>query len=313
MQEVRTLVFLDLEATGLKSSGKPRICEISLIAVNIEDMLDMSDTILGQLQCRRNERTILQADRMLPRILNKLTLCVYPMATIVPLVSDLTGLDNYNLSGQSMFNKNTGDLINNFLLCLPSPVCLIAHNGNSYDFPLLKSEMEKANTKLSQEILCADSYIGIKEIISRKLEIDASNDLIEAGAYDEEMLEGISDEDIEKFNASVTEVENNTTPRSKKQTKVPTANFKKHLHQTSNPSRKLIFSNLGKPTSFSLVNLHKHFLGFTPDQSHGAEADCITLLRTTAALGNDWIDWMKDNCYLIADCTKMWGLTAKAQ
>jgi oligoribonuclease (3'-5' exoribonuclease) len=58
MQEVRTLVFLDLEATGLKSSGKPRICEISLIAVNIEDMLDMSDTILGQLQCRRNERTI---------------------------------------------------------------------------------------------------------------------------------------------------------------------------------------------------------------------------------------------------------------
>ena len=52
MQEVRTLVFLDLEATGLKSSGKPRICEISLIVVNIEDMLDMSDTILGQLQCR---------------------------------------------------------------------------------------------------------------------------------------------------------------------------------------------------------------------------------------------------------------------
>ena len=36
-----------------------------------------------------------------------------------------------------------------------------------------------------------------------------------------------------------------------------------------------------------------------PDQSHGAEADCITLLRTTAALGTGWIDWMKDNCYLM--------------
>jgi three prime repair exonuclease-1 len=313
MQEVRTLVFLDLEATGLKSSGKPRICEISLIAVNIEDMLDMSDTMLYQLQCRRNERTVVQADRLLPRILNKLTLCVYPMATIVPLVSDLTGLDNYNLSGQSQFNKNTGDLINNFLLCLPSPVCLIAHNGNSYDFPLLKSEMEKADTKLSQEILCADSYIGIKEIISRKLEIDASIELIEAGAYDEEMIEGISDKGIEKFNASVAEAENNTTPRSKQRIKVQTSNLPKHFHQKSHPRRKLIFSNPGKPTSFSLVNLHKHFLGFMPDQSHGAEADCITLLRTTAALGTGWIDWMKDNCYLIADCKKMWGLTAKAQ
>ena len=76
-------------------------------------------------------------------------------------------------------------------------------------------QMEKADTKLSQEILCADSYIGIKEIISRKLEIDASIELIEAGAYDEEMIEGISDKGIEKFNASVSEAENNTTPRSK--------------------------------------------------------------------------------------------------
>ena len=70
MQEVNTLVFFDLEATGLKSSGKPRICELSMIAVNIEDMLDMNDTLLCQLQCRRNERTILQ-DITLPRILNK--------------------------------------------------------------------------------------------------------------------------------------------------------------------------------------------------------------------------------------------------
>ena len=69
---------------------------------------------------------------------------VYPMAIIVPLVSNLTGLENYNLSGQSNFNKTTGDLINHFLSCLPSPVCLVAHNGNAYDFPLLKEELEKS-------------------------------------------------------------------------------------------------------------------------------------------------------------------------
>ena len=47
----------------------------------------------------------------LPRVINKLTMCVYPMAIIVPHVSDLTGLDNYNLSGQSNFNRTTVELI----------------------------------------------------------------------------------------------------------------------------------------------------------------------------------------------------------
>ena len=35
---------------------------------------------------------------LLLRIVNRLTLCVYPMAIIVPLVSDLARLDNYNQS-----------------------------------------------------------------------------------------------------------------------------------------------------------------------------------------------------------------------
>ena len=93
------------------------------------------------------------------------------MAVIVPLVSNLTGLDNYNLSEQSTFNKNTGELIKNSLSCLPTPVCLVAHNGNAYDFPLLKAELDKLGIQLSAEILCAVSYIEIKEICNQKSEM----------------------------------------------------------------------------------------------------------------------------------------------
>ena len=75
--------------------------------------------------------------------MNKLTICVYPMATIRPEVSGITGLDNYNLSGQATFDKETGQLLNIFLERLPKPLCLVAHNGDSYDFPLLKAELEK--------------------------------------------------------------------------------------------------------------------------------------------------------------------------
>ena len=93
-----------------------------------------------------------------------LTLCIYPMAIVVPLVSDLTGLDNYNLSGQSNFNKTTVDLINTFLSSLPSPVCLTAHNGNAYNFPLLTAELTKIRTQLNPDVLCVDSLPGMKEI-----------------------------------------------------------------------------------------------------------------------------------------------------
>ena len=158
MTDIRTLVYFDLEATGLKSSGRPRICELSLLAVNFQDVSDFNMALIASLENGRSESDLLQVRNLSPRILNKLTLCVFPMATIVPLVSDFTGLDNYNLTGQSKFNKNTG----NFLNLLPFPVCLVAHNGNAYDFRLLKAEMEKSGTELNSEILYIDSYVGIK-------------------------------------------------------------------------------------------------------------------------------------------------------
>ena len=89
MIEVKTLVYFDLEATGLKSSGRPRISELSLIAVNIQDVLQMNKAIMDNIK-----NSVLQTRKLSPRIVNKLTLCVYPMATILPLVSDITGLDN---------------------------------------------------------------------------------------------------------------------------------------------------------------------------------------------------------------------------
>ena len=90
----------------------------------------------------------------------------------------MTGLDNYNLTGQSKFDKNIGNLLNTFLSCLPSPVCLVAHNGSQYDFPLLKAELEKAElekagTKLGSGFLCVDSYLGIRSIIKNRQQIES--------------------------------------------------------------------------------------------------------------------------------------------
>ena len=232
--DIKTLVYFDLEATGLKSCGRPRISEISFVAVNTQDVQDLHSRIVNRIVDNKYGEKI---ESILPRVINKLTLCVYPVATVPPIVSDITGLDNYNLDGQARFDKNTALLLNSFLDRLPSPVCLVAHNGDLYDFPLLKAEMEHSGTELGYHLLCADSYVGIKELFKNK-------------------------------------------------------------------------DGLSTPSSFSLINLHKHLLGCPPEQSHGAEADCLALLRVTAVLGEEFLNWVHDNYYKLRHCHVMWSMPA---
>ena len=378
MTEIKTLVYFDLEATGLKSSGKPRISEITLVAINTQDVFDLNLIILEHLKKSNIEENMFEIESLLPRVLNKLTLCVYPMATIMPQVSCITGLDNYNLAGQARFEKSTVDLLNIFLDRLPSPVCLVAHNGNLYDFPLLKAELEKAGGKLGSEIFCVDSYVGIKEIFQNleakktedarkqqierlvekeivEKEIEAVKNLLAAGEFDREL-----EMDASRSN-KVREALDNLNPRSSKTISVIVANSsqnqeksREHLYSESFKSlekfeisklskheceqtptgtktplsrnlkarnikqlycsalfkskKKLNFSVPGPPSSFSLVNLHKHMLGCPPTKSHGAEADCLALLRITAVLGKEWLEWVKYNCHLFTECRKMWGI-----
>ena len=230
-EKIKTLVYFDLEATGLRNIGRPRISELSLIAIDSQCIHDLHSDIQNHL---RKKSTVNKIETILPRVLNKITLCVYPMTTIKPEVTDITGLDNYNLVDQTRFDENTAKLIIAFLARLPPPICLVAHNGNLYDFPLIKAEMEKVDMQFSHDILCADSYLGIKSL----------------------------------------------------------------LHRTQD-----------KPKSFSLVNLHKHLLGAFPAKSHGAEEDCLALLRTTAAIGKDWLNWVENNYEKLSDCKKMWSWT----
>ena len=156
------------------------------------------------------------------------------MATVPPIVSEITLLVYYNLDGQARFDKNTRLLLNSFLVRLPPPVCLVAHNGNLYHFPfpLLNAEMEHSRTELGYQLLRADSYLGIKELFKKKEE-------------------------------------------------------------------------LSTPSSFSLINLHKHLLGCPPEQSHDAEADCLALLRV-AVLGEEFLN---DNYDKFRHCNGMWKMS----
>ena len=81
---MKTLVYFDIEATGLKSSGRPRISEISFVAINNQEILNLNHKLLEKLNDTKSPEQILDLETFLPRVLNKLALCVYPMATIMP-------------------------------------------------------------------------------------------------------------------------------------------------------------------------------------------------------------------------------------
>jgi three prime repair exonuclease-1 len=262
------------------------------------------------------------------------------MAAIMPDVSGLTGLDNYNLIGQTRFDKSTGDLLKAFLSRLPFPVCLVAHNGNLFDFPLLQAELAKAGVELGLDIFCVDSYVAIKKIFKNTMnsslveeakpadrvnleentiekEMQAVKILLEIGEFDKEMdaVEEVSFEHSRRIDNSkmpIGKKENEQTPLKNNIPPSSTVQIRKRKQNQSaevfKSKKKLKFSEWEYPKSFSLINLHKHLLDYSPPISHGAEADCLALLRITAVLGEKWIVWVQNNGSPFSNTKPMWKI-----
>lgn len=119
----KSLVFMDLEATTLPQF-RPEITELSFLACSTDHFVNASATDL-------------------PRVQHKLTLCVNPVKRIAPEAVLITGLDNFLLQNENVLCAKNLKLISNFLDCLQKPICLVAHNGKGFDFPLLAQNFQE--------------------------------------------------------------------------------------------------------------------------------------------------------------------------
>ncbi|GFY75160.1 three-prime repair exonuclease 1 [Trichonephila inaurata madagascariensis] len=140
---ISSLVFFDLETTGLAyeiGKSNVQITEVSMVAISRKEFEQSKYDDLRDI-----------------RIIQKLCFCIRPRSSISPTASEITGLNSDNLIDQQLFEQKAAELINSFLSHLPKPVCLLAHNGERFDFPLLKAEFTRLSDSLSSDIFIADT------------------------------------------------------------------------------------------------------------------------------------------------------------
>ncbi|CAH8497387.1 unnamed protein product [Heterobilharzia americana] len=248
-----TLVLFDVETTGLPSANfNPEITELCMLASSRFNL----ENATGE-----------------PRVENKLTLCFNPTRTISSIASKISGLNSDNLFHQKDFDSSAVDLIHLFLNRLDTPICLIAHNGLRFDFPLLRAQILNVKGKnyslndcTNGPIVCTDTLHLFREFASQ--------------------LAGTNSDD----SGFISTDDQSSTP-------VPVSH--------SSPKKPITTTN---KHSFHLADVHERVFGDKHKNAHSAEGDCRAMLRLIQYLGSPAIDWLQSHYLNFNSVTPMYNL-----
>lgn len=135
--EFSSFIFLDLETTGVR---KPvEITELSMIAVERVHIMESCKT------------------KSVPRFVDKFSTCVRPTKPIESYAAMLTWISDEDLERKKEFDIELGQIVKSFILRQPEPACLVAHNGDNFDFDILVSHLQAVGITLPETIHATDS------------------------------------------------------------------------------------------------------------------------------------------------------------
>lgn len=177
MEPIKTFVFFDVETTGLGSNehSPTQFTELAFVAVMRDHLmatkkndipralfklvlpvnprkiiLPETTQITGNFEAIFNSSALPVYVFWLPRLslhayFNKYLCFIHELCVVFffLLSVELKGLDNFMLEHMKKCDGQTLEMINSFLQQLIGPVCLIAHNGNNFDFKLLKRSLNQ--------------------------------------------------------------------------------------------------------------------------------------------------------------------------
>lgn len=337
LEDIQSYVFLDLETTGLPhlEHNRTRITEIALVSAQRNDILEKSKSI---------DRSRMSEIGLLPRVVNKINICVHPQKMILPHTTEITGLSNESLQDHRPFDVGLFETLLWFIERLPKPVCLLAQNGCNFDFPILQSEIQKLGKNLPSHVYCADTRYCFKELLKEESCSKTKNDdikplnentdsenemilLVEQLENYEKIEEVDSDTEIvhiEKKSCSTTVKKVNETtpvrrpsqtartPLRRKSTNTPNMTPVKsdmlNTTKAGGAKKRLPFSeNITPLRNYKLGTVYEYLTGRTLDNAHMAEHDAIALLECAVILGDQFIRWTDENKELFnSTIRKMW-------
>ncbi|CAG9790094.1 unnamed protein product [Diatraea saccharalis] len=284
MHEINSFVFFDIETTGLpcQERNKTKITELSFVVASRQDIMLTS---YGEL----------------PTV-SKLSLVFNPMKSIHPEAVKMTGLSNDKLKNAPLFKQKIKTILS-FLQELTRPICLVAHNGNKFDYKILLTEFNDANASLPSDLLCVDSLVGFRYILKdRNIHIITQPMHVHAQKKepDHEVMTDDEDDwpdlnvttedwqDIDNICESLSDVSCEDIAE------VPNKVFKKK----GNNAIRNVFNKQKRCNSngYSLVTLYKQFFAKEAINSHRAEGDCLMLLQCVVATKEVFVPWADSAC-----------------
>ncbi|KAH8283500.1 hypothetical protein KR018_004189 [Drosophila ironensis] len=170
---ISTFAVLDLETTNLPAYNNNRvgITELCIYAFDA--------AILRGTPVKSDVEAVKIMPPPPPRVVHKLNLLFQPSMMVHPEAESATGLSNYLLERESKFDAHSVGLVLSFLKHLPKPICLVAHNGWGFDFPILRQALEKHASEEDQYgvldgITCVDSLRAFLEIDDKRANAESS-------------------------------------------------------------------------------------------------------------------------------------------
>lgn len=304
-REMATLVFLDLESTGLPAfmpKRKVNITEVSLIAVAREHL------------------------QVPLRYLHKLTFCVRPRSAVMLQAAEMSGLDNVELEYCPPFSS-TARVIEDFLYALPQPVCLVAHNGDAFDFPLLCAEMKHASPGTDlMAFFCCDSLPAFRHILGSAADPQEVQEVIQLGQLDPHFWDRFlaTDDDLEPLEQPALRPLDTTPQRGNPAAPPPikkkrsaagdrrppnASSVRRPLFQ--DPARegggpKLVQPAKTKALGFKLSSVYERVVGQPMPAAHEAEADSRALAEICARLGSVFLKYVDAKHSMLDSVAPMW-------
>lgn len=304
MPRIASFVFFDIETTGLpfQERNQTKITELSCVAALRQDI---ESTFLGETP-----------------LVKKLTFVLNPQRPIHHEVTKLTGFTNEFLKHAPTFRQKIPNL-NSFLEELPQPVCLVAHNGNSFDFKILLAEYNDASASIPTNLLCVDSLLGFRNILKgtktnyNTLKLSEQS-IIDGLLTDDEdewpeinvstedweeideiclSLSDVSCEDLSGTEKPMTEEENETIKKARSNA------IKKVFGKKPDVIKNKTKDKIKKENKecFTLSAIYKRLLDKEAIGAHRAEVDCLMLAQCVAALKDEFLPWADDASKLLTE------------